>query len=290
MDLIGQIGEPILRFGTFLAVLAAMAILEVARPKRPLGRPRWRRWLTNLAMAGIDTLVVRMMALFVIPLAAVIAAAWAQAAGWGLLNQVAWPDWVEVLAALLVLDFAIWAQHLASHKIPLFWQLHKVHHADRDIDVTTGVRFHPVEIALSMLWKVAVVLALGAAPLAVFLFEVVLNACALFNHGNVDLPPRLERALRAVIVTPDMHRVHHSVLRREHDSNYGFNLSVWDRLFGTYTDQPSLGHRGMTIGLEPYQSEDPTRLLWSLMLPFASPSDRRRAKDAASQDAHREVP
>jgi sterol desaturase/sphingolipid hydroxylase (fatty acid hydroxylase superfamily) len=156
--------------------------------------------------------------------------------------------------ALLALDLAIWVQHLASHKIPLFWRLHKVHHADRDIDVTTAVRFHPVEIALSMLWKIVVVVPLGAPPLAVLLFEVILNACAMFNHANIALPAWLDGALRVAIVTPDMHRVHHSVLRREHDSNYGFNLSLWDRLFRTYTAQPEKGHRGMTVGLSPYQT------------------------------------
>jgi len=186
----------------------------------------------------------------------------------GLLNQVAWPEWFKVVMALLVLDLAIWAQHLASHKIPLFWRLHQVHHADRDIDVTTAVRFHPVEIALSMLWKIVVVVVLGASPLAVFLFEVILNACAMFNHANIALPRTLDRVLRLLIVTPDMHRVHHSVLRSEHNRNYGFNLSLWDRLFRTYLAQPQAGHQDMTIGLDPYQTEAPTRFAWSLALPF----------------------
>ena len=159
------------------------------------------------------------------------------------------------MIALLALDLAIWAQHLASHKVPLFWRLHQVHHADRDIDVTTAVRFHPIEIGLSMLWKIVVVMAIGASPLAVFLFEVILNACAMFNHANIALPGVARRHLAPFVVTPDMHRVHHSVLRREHDSNYGFNLSLWDRLFRTYTAQPEGGHQGMTIGLPPYQSE-----------------------------------
>jgi sterol desaturase/sphingolipid hydroxylase (fatty acid hydroxylase superfamily) len=174
--------------------------------------------------------------------------------------------------ALLALDLAIWVQHLASHKVPIFWRLHQVHHADRDIDVTTAVRFHPVEIALSMLWKIAVVIPLGASPFAVFLFEVILNACAMFNHANIALPPWLERIVRLFIVTPDMHRVHHSVERREHDSNYGFNLSLWDRLFATYTAQPEGGHRGMTIGLSQYRSDGPTRLIWSLAVPFRGPA------------------
>ena len=182
--------------------------------------------------------LLRLMAMLAVPVAAIAAAFYAQAHGIGLLNNVAWPAWIKIVVALLALDLAIWAQHLASHKVPLFWRLHQVHHADRDIDVTTAVRFHPVEIGLSMVWKIVVVVPLGAAPLAVFLFEVILNACAMFNHANIALPAWLDRVLRLFVVTPDMHRVHHSVLRREHDSNYGFNLSVWDRLFRTYTAQP----------------------------------------------------
>jgi sterol desaturase/sphingolipid hydroxylase (fatty acid hydroxylase superfamily) len=208
------------------------------------------------------------MAMLAVPVAAVAAAFYVQNHQIGLLNQVAWPEWFKILVALLVLDLAIWAQHLASHKIPLFWRLHQVHHADRDIDVTTAVRFHPVEIALSMLWKIVVVAVLGASPLAVFLFEVILNACAMFNHANVALPRTLDRVLRLLVVTPDMHRVHHSVLRSEHNRNYGFNLSLWDRLFRTYLAQPQAGHQGMTIGLDPYQTEAPTRFAWSLALPF----------------------
>ncbi len=287
MDTPFGLSEGALRFGIFIAIFAVMALLELALPKRALGRPKGGRWFTNLAIAGIDSLVVRLMALFVIPVAAVAAAAWAQAQGWGLLNQVGWPAWLEVLIAVVVLDLAIYAQHVASHKIPIFWQLHKVHHADRDIDVTTGIRFHPIEIAISMLWKIVVVLALGAVPIAVVLFEVILNGCALFNHSNVALPHWLDRVLRLWLVTPDMHRVHHSVLRREHDSNYGFNLSVWDRLFRTYVAQPERGHDGMTIGLAPFQSEGPARLWWSLALPFTSRSDRKAGK--RSEKAHREI-
>jgi sterol desaturase/sphingolipid hydroxylase (fatty acid hydroxylase superfamily) len=209
------------------------------------------------------------MAALAVPVAAVAAAFFAKEQGIGLLNQVDWPYWLKVAIALLVLDLAIWAQHLASHKLPIFWRLHQVHHADRDIDVTTAVRFHPVEIALSMLWKIVVVVPLGASPFAVFLFEVILNACAMFNHANIALPAWLDRFLRLFVVTPDMHRVHHSVFRSEHDRNYGFNLSVWDRLFGTYLAEPKQGQLGMQIGLPPYQNEAPTRLGWSLWLPFA---------------------
>jgi sterol desaturase/sphingolipid hydroxylase (fatty acid hydroxylase superfamily) len=249
-------------------VFLLMALIELLRPKRRLIASKKRRWITNLGISVAATALLRAMAMLAVPVAAIFAAFYAEQHQIGLLNQVAWPPWVKVVVSLLVLDLAIWAQHLASHKIPIFWRLHQVHHADRDVDVTTAVRFHPVEIALSMLGKIAVVVPLGAPPLAVFLFEVILNACAMFNHANIALPTWLDRALRLLIVTPDMHRVHHSVRFREHDSNYGFNLSVWDRLFRTYTAQPEAGHEGMTIGLPPYQTEAPTRFGWSLLLPF----------------------
>lgn len=265
--LLGQ-SDGAIRLAVFASVFLVMALIELAAPKRTLLAPKGRRWLTNLGISVTGTMLIRLMAMLAVPLAAIAAAAYAEAHGIGFLNKLNWPYWLKVAVALLVLDLAIWGQHLASHKVPIFWRLHQVHHADRDIDVTTAVRFHPIEIGLSMLWKIAVVLALGASPLAVFLFEVILNACAMFNHANIALPSWLDRVLRLLIVTPDMHRVHHSVLGREHNTNYGFNLSVWDRLFRTYTAQPEGGHQGMTIGLMPYQSEAPTRLGWSLVLPF----------------------
>jgi sterol desaturase/sphingolipid hydroxylase (fatty acid hydroxylase superfamily) len=267
------------RLAIFVGVLLVMAAIELLWPKRKLSVSKGRRWLTNLGIAGIDTLVLRGMALLAVPVAAVAAAYVAQSRGLGLLNQVAWPGWIKLIVSLLVLDLAIWAQHLVSHKVPIFWRLHQVHHTDRDIVVTTAVRFHPIEIALSMLWKIVVVVPLGASPFAVFLFEVILNACAMFNHANIALPAWLDRVLRFFIVTPDMHRVHHSVLRREHDRNYGFNLSLWDRLFGTYLGEPEAGQLGMTIGLPPYQSEAPTRLGWSLWLPFRMQGSQAREAD-----------
>jgi sterol desaturase/sphingolipid hydroxylase (fatty acid hydroxylase superfamily) len=266
--LIGQ-SDGAIRLAVFLSVFLLMALIELLWPKRKLLVSKKRRWLTNLGISVAATALLRLMAMLAVPVAAIFAAFYAEQHGIGFLNHVAWPLWIKVVVSLLVLDLAIWAQHLASHKIPIFWRLHQVHHADRDIDVTTAVRFHPVEIALSMLWKIAVVVPLGAPPLAVFLFEVILNACAMFNHANIALPAWIDSALRLFIVTPDMHRVHHSVQRREHDSNYGFNLSVWDRLFRTYTAQPEAGHEDMNIGLPPYQSEAPTRFGWSLLLPFA---------------------
>jgi sterol desaturase/sphingolipid hydroxylase (fatty acid hydroxylase superfamily) len=265
--LLGQ-SDGLYRLAIFAGVFLLMAAIELISPKRRLSVSKAGRWLTNLGIAGVDTLVLRVMAALAVPVAAVTAALFAKEHQLGLLNQVDWPYWLKVVIALLVLDLAIWAQHLASHKVPLFWRLHQVHHADRDIDVTTAVRFHPVEIALSMLWKIAVVIPLGASPFAVFLFEVILNASAMFNHANIALPAWLDRILRLFIVTPDMHRVHHSVRYSEHDRNYGFNLSLWDRLFGTYLAQPRGGHQGMMIGLPPYQNEAPTQLSWSLLLPF----------------------
>jgi|SRR5215470_726548 len=270
---IGQ-SDGLYRLVIFVGVFLLMAAIELFRPQRRLSVSKARRWLTNLGIAGVDTLVLRAMATLAVPVAAVAAAFYAKEHQLGLLNYADLPFWLKVVVALLVLDLAIWAQHLASHRVPLFWRLHQVHHADRDVDVTTAVRFHPIEIALSMLWKIAVVIVLGASPFAVFVFEVILNASAMFNHANIALPAGLDRALRLLIVTPDMHRVHHSVLHEEHDRNYGFNLSLWDRLFGTYRAEPEAGQKGMTIGLPPYQSEAPTRFAWSLWLPFGSQQAR----------------
>ena len=272
MELPFAISEPALRFAAFAAVLAVMAVLELVIPKRVLGHDKVRRWITNLGVIGAGIAVVRGLAFLAqaiaVPLVAIAAADVAGAHGWGLFNEVGLPSWLEILLAVITLDFAIWGQHVLSHKIPVLWRLHQVHHADVDIDVTTALRFHPAEIGLSMLYKVVWVLVLGASAMAVLVFEIVLNACALFNHSNVNLPAGLDAALRTILVTPDMHRVHHSTLRGEHDSNFGFNLSIWDRLFKTYTAQPAEGHLGMTIGLPDYQNDNPTRFIWSLKLPF----------------------
>lgn len=258
--------ETTIRLGVFLATFLAVAGLELWLPKRPLRAAKSRRWLTNFGLTIANTLTVRLMAVL-LPVLAVGAALDAQASGTGLFNLTAWPLWVEWLLAILILDFAIWFQHLITHKIPLLWRLHRVHHADRDMDVTTAIRFHPVEIALSMVLKIGLVYGLGPAAGAVVLFEVLLNGSALFNHGNIALPRWLDKVLRLVIVTPDMHRVHHSVHRHEHDSNYGFALSIWDRAFRTYIPKPEAGHDAMTIGLQ-WQDDRPARLGWSLALPF----------------------
>ena len=253
-----------LRLILFIGIFAVMALSEAALPRRERSRGRGHRWFTNLGIAVVGTLAVRL----VFPVAAVGIAVIAEGRGWGLFNTIAWPGWLEGLIAFLVLDFAIYVQHVASHKIPILWRLHRVHHADPEIDVTTGIRFHPVEIVLSMGYKVLVVIALGAPAAAVFVFEVVLNGCALFNHANVRIPKGIDAIVRLLIVTPDMHRVHHSTIGRETDSNYGFNLSVWDRLFATYIAQPERGHLGMTIGLAQFPGDPPTHLGWSLALPF----------------------
>ena len=279
MELFDTISEGVLRFTAFAGIFAIMAFLELMLPKRKLGHSKAGRWFTNIAIGGIDSLIVRLMATFFIPIVAVSAALWAETAGWGLLNGLDWPAWVEILVALIALDLAIYVQHVASHKFPILWRIHRVHHSDVDFDVTTAVRFHPIEIALSMLYKVVLVLGIGPSVLAVILFEVILNGCAMFNHANVDLPRTLDRLLRIFVVTPDMHRVHHSILKLETDSNYGFNLSIWDRLFRTYRAQPEKGHRNMTIGLPDQQSTQPTRLLWSLSFPFA-----RLGQDPAKSD------
>ena len=281
MDAVYAIGEGTLRFAAFAGVFLLMALFEWAAPRRALAHDRPRRWFTNLSIVVIDIVVVRL----VFPLAAVGFAIWAQSHGFGLFHAIDVPGWLAGIVSFLVLDLAIWAQHLAVHKIPVFWRIHRVHHADVDFDLTTALRFHPFEIVLSMVWKMAVVVALGAPPLSVFLFEVVLNGMAMFNHANAKLPVRVDRVLRTFLVTPDMHRVHHSTNIAETDSNYGFNLSIWDRIFRTYVAQPALGHDGMVIGLDDYQSEAPTRIGWSLLLPFGRQNrirtERQRSKAAA---------
>ena len=269
-------GETAIRLTAFILVFAAVALLEVSAPRRNLRDSRANRWTTNLGIVVIDSLTVRLL----VPLAAVGTAAFAASNGYGLLNVVDVPSWLAFLTALVVLDFAIWLQHFAAHKIPLLWRLHQMHHADIDFDVSTALRFHPIEILLSMAWKMLVVMAIGAPVGAVIVFEIVLNAMAMFNHGNFRLPLALDRMLRTVVVTPDFHRVHHSVIRSETDSNYGFNLSVWDRIFGTYRAQPRDGHSGMTIGLNDYQSKAPSGLLWCLMMPFQNPNRAGKDKPA----------
>lgn len=247
--------EPLVRLGVFLGVFAAMAAWEFAAPRRRLGSSRWLRWPNNLGLTALNTGLARV----VFPTAAVAAALVGEARGWGLLNNVALAPWAKIVAAVIALDFAIYLQHVLFHAVPALWRLHRVHHADLDFDVTTGARFHPVEILLSMAVKLAAVAALGAPAAAVLIFEVLLNATSMFNHGNVRLSAGLDRVLRWLVVTPDMHRVHHSVVPRETNSNFGFSIPWWDRLFGTYRAQPEAGHAAMTIGIGQFRAR---RELW----------------------------
>lgn len=247
--------EPAIRIGFFFGVLAVMAVWEMLAPRRARTVPRWLRWLNNLGVVAVDTLLLR--AIF--PAAAVGLALVAEQQGWGLLNSVLLPQWVAIVLAVLVLDLAIYLQHVMFHAVPALWRLHRMHHTDLDFDVTTGIRFHPVEILLSMGIKFMVIAAIGAPALAVLIFEVLLNATSMFNHGNVRIPQGLDRILRWLVVTPDMHRVHHSIIPRETNSNFGFNLPWWDRLLGTYRAQPAAGHEGMTIGIDLFRSR---RDLW----------------------------
>lgn len=247
--------EATLRLTVFLAVLVAMALWEVAAPRRRLDIPRVIRWTNNLALVVVDTVILRLT----FPILAVGLALMAEERGWGLFNALDIPLWLAVLLSILLLDLAIYLQHVLFHAVPGLWRLHRMHHADLEFDVTTGLRFHPVEIVLSMVIKLAVVAALGAPAVAVLLFEVLLNATALFNHANIRLPTGVDRVLRWVMVTPDMHRVHHSVIPAETNSNFGFNLPWWDRLLGTYRAQPKAGHEGMTIGIEQFRTP---RDLW----------------------------
>lgn len=258
--------ETLIRLSIFAGLFALFALLETIAPRRVRTQSRAVRWTTNWGISLLNTLALRALA-FGIPLLAVGAAMDAASHNIGVLNVVTWPVWLEMISAILFFDFAIWAQHLITHKIPFLWRLHQVHHADVDIDVTTAIRFHPVEIALSMLLKIGLVYLIGPSVLAIILFEIVLNGTAMFNHANLRLPLGLDRALRLFLVTPDMHRVHHSVHRAEHDSNYGFSLSIWDRMFGTYIAQPAEGHSKMKIGLR-WQDSRPANLGWNLLLPF----------------------
>lgn len=256
--------ESIIRLSCFLAVLLLMMLWEWRDPRRSLRWPRTQRWPANLTIVAVDSIVVRL----VFPLVAVEAAGLAEAHRWGLFHWLNVPSELAFVASLPLLDLAIYTQHVLFHKIDWLWRLHRVHHTDLDLDVTTALRFHPLEIVLSMVIKLIVVVALGAPPTAVIFFEIILNATAMFNHGNVRLSASLDRKLRRLLVTPDMHRVHHSVRPEETDSNFGFNLSWWDQLFETYRDQPHDGHITMVIGLDEFRDRRATSLVGLLLQPF----------------------
>jgi len=257
--------EVSIRLSFFFGIFALMAVWELIAPRRALTVSKTLRWVNNLGLVFLNSFILRLL----FPAAAVGMAAFAHEQGWGLLNYYEVPDTLAIVAAVIIMDFVIYLQHVMVHAVPVLWRLHRVHHADPDYDVTTGARFHPIEIVLSMLIKFATILLLGPSVVAVIIFEVTLNAMAMFNHGNVGLPKGLDKVLRFFVVTPDMHRVHHSVEDDEANSNFGFNLSWWDRLFGTYRAQPRAGHQGMTIGIHKFRElKQTTWITGMLAMPF----------------------
>ncbi len=260
--------EPPLRLSAFASVLVAMAAWELIAPRRAPTLSRSQRWPGNLGILFVNAMLLRIL----FPGVAVGFALLVEARGWGLLSLAPLPSWLTFVIALLLLDLVVYLQHVVFHAVPVLWRLHRVHHTDLDVDVTTGVRFHPAEILLSMLIKYAAIAALGPPVLAVLVSEVLLNATSMFNHGNVRIPVALDRVLRCVVVTPDMHRVHHSIVRNETNSNFGFNFPWWDRWFGTYCAQPAAGHRDMTIGIEQFRQQGDTRLDRLLLQPLRDSS------------------
>src|SRR6266436_9619148 len=256
--------EPLIRLGTFAGVFVAMAVWELLTPRRPQAIGRSWRWPNNLGVVLVDALLVRVL----LPVTTIGVALVAEARGIGLFNMIGPPAWASIVVSVVLLDLAIYLQHVLFHAVPALWRLHRMHHADLAFDVTTGFRFHPIEILLSMLLKLAVIAALGIPAVAVLVFEVFLNATSMFNHGNVRIADKLDLILRWVVVTPDMHRVHHSIQSTETNSNFGFNLSWWDRLFGTYRPEPSAGQEAMTIGIEQFRDPRELRLDRMLVQPF----------------------
>jgi len=250
--------EGVIRLVTFLLLFGVMAVLETVRPRRKRNFKRMERWFSNFSALALGAVLAR----FLLPWVPVSVAFYAQQ------NPVFFEPVIPVVVGVLLLDFCIYLQHVAMHKIPVLWRLHRLHHADLDYDVSTGIRFHPIEIILSLLFKMGIILIFALDPLSVILFEITLNAMAMFNHANFKIPLKLDRALRLFIVTPDFHRVHHSSIQMETDSNYGFNISLWDRLCRTYTPQPRLGHQKMEIGLEYFRQPDQLRLDNMLVQPF----------------------
>jgi sterol desaturase/sphingolipid hydroxylase (fatty acid hydroxylase superfamily) len=256
--------EQLIRLAFFFGVLAVVAVWELLAPRRPLIDSKQRRWFTNLSLVVIDTALLR----FLLPVLPVGLAIMAQQRGWGILNSLAMSSWLAIILAIVALDFVIYLQHVLFHFLPVLWRLHRMHHTDLDIDVTTGNRFHPLEIVISSGIKLAAVYLIGPPVVAVVTFEVLLNATSQFNHGNIRIPAALDTWLRLIVVTPDMHRVHHSVIPRETNSNFGFNLPWWDRLCGTYRPQPELGHTEMSIGLKEFRDGATLTLPRLLIQPF----------------------
>ena len=255
-----------LRLIAFLSILSLVIVWEMIQPKRQLSQSKSKRWLNNITLVVLDSLMVRLL----LPIGAAGVALWAEDKQIGLLHYLHLGSTANLLLAIIILDLIIYWQHRLFHVVPLLWRLHQVHHADRDIDVSTGLRFHPIEILISMLIKLTAIIVLGVPAIAVILFEVILNGMAMFNHGNIRLSKALDSILRVLVVTPDMHRVHHSTLKHETNSNYGFNISLWDKVFGSYHAQPDMGHQSMNIGLEQHQNKPAHSILWMLALPFIS--------------------
>ncbi|TMJ88154.1 MAG: sterol desaturase family protein [Alphaproteobacteria bacterium] len=262
--------EPLVRLGIFAAVFVAMAVWELLTPRRPQAIGRNWRWPNNLGVLAVDALLVRVL----LPITAIGLALVAEAHGFGLFNIIALPTWASIVLSVILLDLAIYLQHVLFHAVPALWRLHRMHHADLEFDVTTGLRFHPIEILLSTGIKLAVVATFGTPAAAVLIFEVLLNATSMFNHSNIRVAPEIDRVLRWFVVTPDMHRVHHSILRRETNSNFGFNLPWWDRLLGTYRAQPTAGHDAMTIGIEQFRDARELGLDRMLLQPFRGEAGR----------------
>ena len=258
--------EVTLRLIFFLGLFCLFALMERIAPKKVPEYSVLSRWFTNFSITILNSLLLRVLAI-ALPFLAVGAAIDADKLGWGLFNILDWYIYLEIIICIMLFDFIIWLQHLATHKVPFLWRLHRVHHADVGFDVSTAVRFHPIEIGLSMILKIGSVYVLGPAAWAIVIFEILLNSSALFNHANFAMPARLDNWLRYMIVTPDMHRIHHSVKRQQHNSNYGFALSIWDRVFGTYCTLEKPEKDEIVIGLE-WQDQRPTNLTWSLWLPF----------------------
>ncbi|UCE54173.1 MAG: sterol desaturase family protein [Desulfobacterales bacterium] len=263
--------EVVIRLGFFFSIFLLVAIWEQLVPRRSLTTSKKIHWFSNLTLTILNPLLLRL----IFPFMAINMALIARQRGWGLLNNFDLPNWLDLAIGIIALDLIVYLQHVMFHAIPIFWRLHMMHHADLDYDLTTGLRFHPIEITLSMGIKVSVVAILGPPVAAVLIFEIILNSAAVFNHGNVSLPKKMDRVLRYLIVTPDMHRVHHSVIIRKTNSNYGFNLPWWDRLFGTYCEQPAKGHTHMTIGLSQFREPKRLTLPWLLILPFIGDPGRQ---------------
>jgi len=260
-----------IRLSVFIGLFCLLALAELLWPRRPLTASKGKRWLANVSIIVTDALVVRLL----FPIVPITLAATAQADNWGLFNLLGITGWMELISGLLILDLFIYLQHRLFHRVPLLWRLHRMHHTDLDLDVSSGTRFHPVEIALSLIIKMVVVLLFGIAPLTVLLFEILLNATSMFNHSNLAIPLAIDRWLRLIVITPDLHRVHHSVIPKETDSNFGFSQPWWDRLLGTYRDQPRDGQIGMTIGLHEYRDQNKLGLWRLLRIPFESTPVRR---------------